>query len=178
MQRDELIETHLPLVAEIARRKYGKLPYRDDLISAGAIGLIQAADKFDAARGVPFKRYCYYRILGAMRDEIRGMDWVPRLVRKNREQVVRTVRLDLEKHKNIESGDDPTEEPQRNDFMRSVTQGCTCRESQVMTLYYWGGLTAQSIADELRMSTAGVFCIKARVISRLQKKLTEQECNF
>ena len=53
----------------------------DDLISAGVFGLMDAIDAFDLTRGVKFETYCVPRIRGAMLDELRTMDWVPRLVR-------------------------------------------------------------------------------------------------
>jgi len=51
------------------------------LISAGVFGLMDAIDAFDLERGVKFETYCVPRIRGAMLDELRTMDWVPRLVR-------------------------------------------------------------------------------------------------
>ena len=56
----------------------------DDLISAGVFGLMDAIDAFDLHRGVKFETYCVPRIRGAMLDELRTMDWVPRLVRRFR----------------------------------------------------------------------------------------------
>src|SRR5207244_6633113 len=53
----------------------------DDLISAGVFGLMDAIEAFDLERGVKFETYCVPRIRGAMLDELRTMDWVPRLVR-------------------------------------------------------------------------------------------------
>ena len=53
----------------------------DDLISAGVFGLMDAIEAFDLSRGVKFETYCVPRIRGAMLDELRTMDWVPRLVR-------------------------------------------------------------------------------------------------
>jgi RNA polymerase sigma factor for flagellar operon FliA len=53
----------------------------DDLVSAGIFGLMDAIDAFDTSRGIKFETYCMQRIRGAMLDELRNMDWVPRLVR-------------------------------------------------------------------------------------------------
>jgi RNA polymerase sigma factor for flagellar operon FliA len=55
----------------------------DDLVSAGIMGLLDAIDKFNEDRGVSFKSYAEFRIRGAMLDELRSLDWVPRSVRKN-----------------------------------------------------------------------------------------------
>src|SRR5947209_11764399 len=82
--RNQLLELYLPLVKYNAERIWSRLPEGvdlDDLISAGVFGLMDAIDAFDLARGVKFETYCVPRIRGAMLDELRTMDWVPRLVR-------------------------------------------------------------------------------------------------
>ena len=82
--RNALIERFLPLVRYNAERVWAKLPDGvdvNDLISAGVFGLMDAIEAFDLERGVKFETYCVPRILGAMLDELRTMDWVPRLVR-------------------------------------------------------------------------------------------------
>ena len=82
--RNHLVERYLPLVKYNAERIWQRLPEGvdlDDLISAGVFGLMDAIDAFDLSRGVKFETYCVPRIRGAMLDELRTMDWVPRLVR-------------------------------------------------------------------------------------------------
>ena len=82
--RNALIEKYLPLVRYNAERVWSKLPDGvdlNDLISAGVFGLMDAIEAFDLTRGVKFETYCVPRIRGAMLDELRTMDWVPRLVR-------------------------------------------------------------------------------------------------
>src|SRR3954468_8513863 len=82
--RNKLVERYLPLVKYNAERIWQRLPEGvdlDDLISAGVFGLMDAIDAFDLGRGVKFETYCVPRIRGAMLDELRTMDWVPRLVR-------------------------------------------------------------------------------------------------
>src|ERR1700687_4393770 len=82
--RNRLIEMYLPLVKYNGERIWARLPEGvelDDLISAGVFGLMDAIDAFDLTRGVKFETYCVPRIRGAMLDELRTMDWVPRLVR-------------------------------------------------------------------------------------------------
>jgi RNA polymerase sigma factor for flagellar operon FliA len=82
--RNALIERYLQLVRYNAERVWAKLPEGvdlNDLISAGVFGLMDAIDAFDLERGVKFETYCVPRIRGAMLDELRTMDWVPRLVR-------------------------------------------------------------------------------------------------
>src|SRR3954465_16019907 len=82
--RNLLVEQYLPLVKYNGERIWARLPdgvELDDLISAGVFGLMDAIDAFGLTRGVKFETYCVPRIRGAMLDELRTMDWVPRLVR-------------------------------------------------------------------------------------------------
>src|SRR6186713_2881235 len=82
--RNLLVEHYLPLVKYNGERIWSRLPdgvELDDLVSAGVFGLMDAINAFDMSRGVKFETYCVPRIRGAMLDELRTMDWVPRLVR-------------------------------------------------------------------------------------------------
>src|SRR5947199_2630493 len=88
--RNLLIEKYLHLVRYNAERVWSKLPDGvdlNDLISAGVFGLMDAIEAFDLTRGVKFETYCVPRIRGAMLDELRTMDWVPRLVRSKASKV-------------------------------------------------------------------------------------------
>jgi RNA polymerase sigma factor for flagellar operon FliA len=98
--RNNLMEYYLPIVKYTAERIYVKLPDKvevDDLISAGIFGLMDAIDAFDPQRGVKFATYCTPRIRGAILDELRSMDWVPRLVRARAHQLGNAMRT-LEAH--------------------------------------------------------------------------------
>jgi RNA polymerase sigma factor for flagellar operon FliA len=88
--RNALIEKYLPLVKYIAERLLAKLPQNielDDLTSAGIFGLMDAIEGFDLTRGVKFETYCTTRIRGAILDELRSLDWVPRIVRNKANRV-------------------------------------------------------------------------------------------
>lgn len=88
--RNRLVEQYLYLVRYTAERIGSKLPDEvdvDDLMSAGTFGLVDAIDAFDLDRGVKFETYCAPRIRGAILDELRNMDWVPRLVRARAHQL-------------------------------------------------------------------------------------------
>jgi RNA polymerase sigma factor for flagellar operon FliA len=106
--RHFLIARHLDLVAYAAERLHKRLPSEveiNDLKSAGAFGLMDAVESFDPDRGVKFETFCTQRIRGAMFDELRSMDWVPRLVRS------RTAKVDkVRKSIEMETGNRPTEE--------------------------------------------------------------------
>ena len=106
--RNILMENYLHLVRYNAERIHVKLPDEvelDDLMSAGIFGLMDAIDAFDLDRGVKFETYCAPRIRGAILDELRSMDWVPRLVRS------RAHKLDsATKQLEVELGRAPTNE--------------------------------------------------------------------
>jgi RNA polymerase sigma factor for flagellar operon FliA len=88
--RNTLMERYFPLVKYNGERIWQRLPdgvELDDLISAGVFGLMDAIDAFDMDRGVKFETYCVPRIRGAMLDELRTMDWVPRLVRSKASKI-------------------------------------------------------------------------------------------
>jgi RNA polymerase sigma factor FliA len=106
--RNILMEHYLPLVRYNAERIHMKLPDEvelDDLMSAGIFGLMDAIAAFDMERGVKFETYCAPRIRGAILDELRSMDWVPRLVR-SRAHKMDTASRQLE----VELGRSPTED--------------------------------------------------------------------
>ena len=89
--RNVLIECYMPLVKFHGERLGDRLPDEvelDDLISAGVFGLMDAIDAFDLSRNVKFETYCVPRIRGAMLDELRNMDWVPRLVRSRAKKLM------------------------------------------------------------------------------------------
>jgi RNA polymerase sigma factor for flagellar operon FliA len=93
--RNVLMENYFPIVKYNAERIGAKLPDEvdtDDLISAGVFGLIDALQAFDLTRGVKFETYCAPRIRGAILDELRSMDWVPRLVRSRAGKLERVAR--------------------------------------------------------------------------------------
>lgn len=87
LARSQLLDRYLGLVHHVARELAGRTPAAevDDLVSAGSLGLVRALEGFDRSRGLAFSTYAVRRIRGAMLDDLRSKDWVPRSVRlKNR----------------------------------------------------------------------------------------------
>lgn len=85
-EKEQYVTEYAPLIKTVAGRLAMRLPThvdQNDLLSAGIMGLLDAIEKFDPEKGVAFKSYAEFRIRGAMLDELRAMDWVPRSVRKN-----------------------------------------------------------------------------------------------
>lgn len=84
-KREELIMQYAPLVKNIVGRLAAKLPIdsadKEDLLNVGIMGLMSALEKFDKTRNVQFETYAGFRIRGAVLDELRAKDWVPRATR-------------------------------------------------------------------------------------------------
>ncbi len=83
--RAELITRYVPLIRKVANQLAMRLPPSveyDDLVSSGVLGLISAIDRYDPTKGTNFKSYAEIRIRGAILDELRSLDWVPRSVRQ------------------------------------------------------------------------------------------------
>jgi RNA polymerase sigma factor for flagellar operon FliA len=92
--RRQLLDSYLGLVRhsarEVIRRGAGGIEF-EELVSAGTVGLVQALEGFDPGRGLAFSTYAMPRIRGAMLDELRSRDWMPRAVRARSRQVARAV---------------------------------------------------------------------------------------
>jgi RNA polymerase sigma factor for flagellar operon FliA len=92
--RDRLILTYAPLVKYVAGRLGSGLPAHvdeGDLVSYGLLGLIGAIDRYDPERDIKFETYAIMRIKGAIIDELRALDWVPRSVRSRAREIERAI---------------------------------------------------------------------------------------
>ena len=84
--RNRLVEKYLYITKYVSDRLQQKLPRSipgDDIRSAASYGLIRAVENFDHRRGTRFETYCATRVKGAILDELRARDWVPRMIRNN-----------------------------------------------------------------------------------------------
>lgn len=93
--REKLILEYAPLVKLVAGRLSMYLGYNveyEDLVSYGIFGLIDAIDKFDYSKAVKFETYASLRIRGAILDQIRKMDWIPRTIRQRQKQIDQVMR--------------------------------------------------------------------------------------
>ena len=116
----KIIEAYFPLVKYLAERMASTLPASvetDDLISMGTFGLIEAIDRFDRSRGIQFKTYCTARIRGAILDNLRTNDWVPRLVRLRTNLVDKTMR-----RLHAELGREPTDPEMADSFEMTMEE--------------------------------------------------------
>ena len=95
LDRQEAIERYGAMVRRVAHQMIARLPPNvdvEDLVQAGMIGLFDAMSRYDAAGGAQFETFALQRVRGAMLDELRGADWMPRSVRKAQREIEQAVR--------------------------------------------------------------------------------------
>lgn len=96
LERERILLEHMASVRFIARKIHKTLPRHvelDDLISAGMVGLLEAFNRFDAARHVQFKSYAQFRIRGAIIDWLRTLDWGSRDLRRKARAIAEATRM-------------------------------------------------------------------------------------
>lgn len=90
VDKDSLLTEHMPLVKRLAHHMKAKLPPSvevDDLVQAGMIGLLDAINRYEETHGAQFETYAVMRIRGAMLDELRSSDWMPRSMRQDMRKI-------------------------------------------------------------------------------------------
>lgn len=222
--RNELVEHYMPIVRQKADQIRVRLPEeveRDDLISTGTLGLMEAVAAFDPSRGVKFETFCVQRIRGAMVDGLRSMDWVPRKVRSramklndaykvlegrfgrrpSEEELARFLDLPVDEvHRTItetnsvnvssldrswtdssdenevtgmkiladERGENPTEQLERRELIRTCTKGLNKTERLIIILYYFEEMTMKEIGATLDLSESRVSQMHSAILSRIR----------
>src|SRR5256885_13314077 len=140
--RDRLIVNYAPLVKYVAGRLGSGLPAHvdeGDLISYGLLGLIGAIERFEPDREIKCETYAIARIRGAMIDELRSLDWVPRSVRNRAREIERAMAELENRHKRTPSDEEVAGELgiSVGEFEESLTQ--IARSSVVALDELWSG---------------------------------------
>ncbi|MCL6552734.1 MAG: sigma-70 family RNA polymerase sigma factor [Firmicutes bacterium] len=173
------VEHYLPLVRAIARMVARRLPStvdRGDLIGDGMVGLVEAAHRYDPARGVGFSAYAGYRIRGAIYDGLRARDFLPRAVRR----ALRTAGgpppvqiVELEQAATLpDEADGPEALALEADLRTQVRRGLLAlppRDREILTLRFVRGLSVRSAAAALGLSVTRVVEIQRRAEQRLRR---------
>ena len=125
--REAIILEYAPMIKYVASRIALRLPPHievDDLISVGVLGLMDAIGKYDPNRGAKFKTYAEFRVRGAILDELRSMDWVPRSVRQKATSVDAVVQKLQAKLGRVPSDEEVAEEMgvSLDEFFRTLNQ--------------------------------------------------------
>jgi RNA polymerase sigma factor for flagellar operon FliA len=188
--RCALIERFAPLAARIAHGMnvpVGAVAGVDDLESAALIGLIDAVDRFEPARGVPFEGYASLRIRGAVLDEVRRVDDLGRADRRRERAAAaqgetgvyhRTVSLDELIERGYHGGaeqDEVAERYEAEDLRMRVRSAMTClppRQREVLERYYGQSLTLREAGVRMGISEARACQLHGRAIQNLRRQLS------
>jgi len=183
----DLIECFRDLVDQSLGRFNRRLPPNvdlQDLKQAGMFGLIQAARRFDASRGVPFESFARTRIVGSIQDELRAHDWFPR--RNGSPPGARDHFLhlagDLSGARDREffgPGEEGMEEDSvldslhRAELLDRVRRSLTTIEWKILHDSYIKGKTLKQVARKLSISTSYVCALRSRIIEKLRRQVEE-----
>jgi len=148
--RDTLIMHYAPLVKYVASRVAVGLPQsveQADLVSYGMFGLIDAIDKFEPGRGFKFETYAISRIKGAILDELRSIDWVPRSVRAKARSIERAYAKLEATHHRAPTDEEVAEELgwTDNQFQQSLSQISTVGLAALDEILVVGGDRGETI---------------------------------
>jgi RNA polymerase sigma factor FliA len=180
--RDRLIEKHLVLVKYAAARVAGRLPghFRlDDLYSAGLVGFLAAVEDFDPERNVEFGAYASQRIRGAILDELRRLDVVPRRVRRLGREAARAIGVLTQR-----LGRQPLDEEIAGEmgievtvYRRLLTEGVTLLSLDADVSGEQGGAPVDAIEDPSVPDPFATLEAKERqaVVARFVERLPERE---
>ncbi len=181
--RHALIERYLPLCRRIAHATR-VLPTAalgaEDLEAAGAVGLIQAIDRFDPERGIPFEGYAALRVRGAVLDEVRRLDDLSRTARGRARDDEHRVAMSLECLQERGGVGDPSQPAEvderaahdglRDDVERALA-AIPVRERSILASYYSDRLSLAAIGRHLGVSEARVSQLHTRAIAQLRSVL-------
>jgi RNA polymerase sigma factor for flagellar operon FliA len=192
-ERNQALMEHYPMVSRIAHRvaaTYG-LPVgveANDLVSSGVIGLAEAWERFDPARGVAFEAFAVPRVRGSIIDAIRASDWVPRKARQRSrrtgEPVAMLVSLDGGRSDGDSDGpgaritDETIPLPgaelmsaeQRQELIATLNR-LPEREKMIVTLHYFHGVQLAQIARNLGVTESRVSQLHGRALRMLREGL-------
>jgi RNA polymerase sigma factor for flagellar operon FliA len=225
--RNELLEIYYPLVTKVAERMHKKIREVDidDLVSWGTDGLYHAVDRFDPDLKNKFETFAIHRIRGSILDNIRQVDWVPRLVRQrygkiqkakhqlecdlgrtpNDDEVAAALSLSVDEYLEMASKANPIgcvsmfaggshstdggeelqiESVTTNDrhplgkvvkeemFKKLLGKNFVPLERKIIHMHYYGDMTMKEIAAETGYSESRISQMHAKILERLQKKVT------
>jgi RNA polymerase sigma factor for flagellar operon FliA len=177
------IEQWEALVWYVVNRLKPRLPHsvsEEELFSAGMVGLLKASRSYDASRGAEFKTYAYHRIRGAMLDELRSLDYLPRSMReKAREQGTTPPAVvglptdedgsdSLEVHSQAEGA---IENEELGEALQVAILSLPEKMRVVMHMYYNEGQRMREIGEILHLTESRVSQIHSAAVARLRRDL-------
>lgn len=189
--REAIVHLYMPVVRTLARRLRSRVPPSvafDDLVSAGTIGMLQAIDRFEPARGLQFGTYARHRIWGAMLDFLRGEDPLSRTERRRRQVEAAsdprptgpssaTVSLEDFPAHELLSVYAPIHSPEmaavNNATLAEARQCLSARENRVISLLYELDWKNREVAQAMHVNESRISQIKRAALSKLRTRLEE-----
>ena len=199
--KEQIVLEHTPLIRYIVNRIAVRLPSHidlDDLHNTGVIGLMDAIEKYDPDKNCKFKTYAEFRIKGAILDQLRSLDWVPRSVRQKSRKLERAYgeveqrlgRVNLEEIRGAGQDGDRTgsfadivedvhaENPfatfklhETKQLVADTIATLPEKERLVISLYYYEDLNMKEIGNILGITESRVCQIHTKSVLRLRSKL-------
>lgn len=172
--KEAVLQSHLPLVRKIGLHLIARLPSTvelDDLLQVGLIALLQARESYDASLGASFSTYAAIRIKGAMVDEVRRNDWVPRSVQQKMKRVSSAIRSAEARLTGPASDVEIARELQMelSDYQEMAGELATCRMMSLEDIEQEGAASGDS-DPFARMADAGFRAALAQAITELPEK--------
>lgn len=167
-ERNELVVQYLPLAQKIAWTELRKLPKSfqiDEILSAAYMGLVSAASRYDASRGVSFSAFAAIRINGEIQDYLRQLKWGSRYSKI----IVNSLDIsdDCRGTQDVICGHD--------DFYTKLTNGLSERDKSIFLLYYRDGLSLVDIAEQQNIGKSRVSQILKSCRNSIKTNFTEAE---
>lgn len=171
-----------PLVWYVVNRVRCTLPAcvsEEDLFSAGMVGLMVAARSYDPSRGAEFKTYAYHRIRGAILDELRRLDFLPRSQREKARQTGKeppsmvSIPTDEDGQESLEAAaeEHPCEQEDMQDALERRLADLPPKMRDVMILYYREGYRMREIGATMGLTESRVSQIHSNALALLRRKL-------
>jgi RNA polymerase sigma factor for flagellar operon FliA len=178
--RNSLVESYQPFALEIVRRFAARLPRSvdpGDLETAGSVGLMNAIESFDPQRGVRFEAYCELRVKGALLDELRQLDWLPRPWRNRLERHKRALER-LRSNKGSEPTDEELAEELEmslDDYRRFFGSGLTAQPSGSLSIGDGEDVASLDVVADTASDAPGEKLSREELLRLVAQRLTEQE---
>jgi RNA polymerase sigma factor for flagellar operon FliA len=176
--RDKLIEQHIDLPVVVANVLKQSLPAAidvEELISAGMLGLVQAARKYDTAKGDKFRAFASYRVHGAIKDHLRKLDWFPRGAHARGHFAMHSLDAMIaeDEHREPEAMIDnrtrhPIEALTARELPSLVRAVLNAREFAIVSMYYGARMTLKQIGAVIGVSESRVCQIRKRILGMLR----------
>ena len=180
------IDQWTDLVWHIVNKIKGRLPFsvsEEELYAAGMFGLMRAARSYDESQGAQFKTYAYHRVRGAILDDLRRMDFLPRSIRdkakETGEDAPAIVALPTDEDGHIGLGaskeTDSVEQDEMMGKMHAAIDTLPEKMKSVMSMYYRDNMKMCEIGARLNITESRVSQIHTNAVSRLRRMLNPSD---